>query len=84
MKKKIIFVAAAVFMAASVSVFTYISSERNAMDELFSANVEALANYEGFGRMCVPNAGLGNTPYTLCSTCRMGRTTIYSYSFCNN
>ena len=52
MKKKIIFVAAAVFMAASVSVFTYISSERNAMDELFSANVEALANVEnkdGFG-----------------------------------
>ena len=46
MKKKIIFAATAVFMAAAVSVFTYISSERNAMDELFSANVEALANTE--------------------------------------
>ena len=46
MKKKMIFAAAAVFMAASVSVFTYISSERNAMDELFNANVEALAQDE--------------------------------------
>ena len=84
MKKKIIFAATAVFMAAAVSVFTYISSERDAMDELFSANVEALANTEsGFGRMCVPNAGFGEKPYIICSTCRQSTTTIYSYSFCD-
>ena len=55
-KKKIIFAAAAVFMAASVSVFTYISSERNTMDGLFNANVEALAISES-GYQC-PNACL--------------------------
>ena len=59
MKKKIIFAATAVFMTASVSVFTYISSERNAMDELFNANVEALAHDEiVVGPLCMecPNA----------------------------
>ena len=76
-------IAGAVLLAVSMSALVCLKN-RNRADDLFSANVEAQATSEGFGRICVPNAGLGSTPYTLCSTCRMGRTTIYSYSFCNN
>lgn len=85
MKKTILFAVAAMIMAAMVFVFVCVNNERNSMDELFNANVEALANDEGGlgNRMCVPNSVLGDTPYILCYSCRLGRTTIYSYSYCN-
>lgn len=67
-----------------LSASVYVNNGRNSMDDLFNANVEALARNEGgFDRMCVPNAVLGSEYYILCSTCRPGRTTIYSYAFCN-
>ena len=86
MKKKIIFAAAAVFMAASVSVFTYISSERNAMDNLFNANVEALANSEigGSGVMCSQTGNKGKYYMKLCSNCggRKGCYEMDSVAYC--
>lgn len=46
MKKKVFLVAGAVFFAAAVSAIVYVNNERNSMDELFNANVEALASGE--------------------------------------
>ena len=46
MKKKIFLAAGAVLVAAAVSVFVCVNNERNSMDELFNANVEALADDE--------------------------------------
>lgn len=40
------------FVAAAVSVFVYVKNENNSMNELFNANVEALANNEGGGKKC--------------------------------
>ena len=80
--KKSIFLSVLAVLAAAVSVSVYMKNE-NPMDELFEANVEALAGGENFDRMCIPNAVLGSEYYVLCSTCRPGRTSIYSYSFCD-
>ncbi len=52
MKKKMIFAATAAFTAAAVSAFAYVSSERESMDELFNANVEALNKNESGGKVC--------------------------------
>ena len=86
MKKKIIFAAVAVFMAASVSVFAYISSERDAMYNLFNANVEALANSEigGSGVMCSQTGKSGDFCMKLCSNCdgKMGRYAMDAVAFC--
>ena len=46
MKKKVFLVAGAVLFAAAVSAIVYVNNERNSMDELFNANVEALASGE--------------------------------------
>jgi len=53
MKKKILIAAGAALAAAAVSVFVYANSGKNAMDDFFNANVEALAKGEtGIGRIC--------------------------------
>ena len=60
MKKNIFLAAGAVLVAAAVSVFVCVSNERNSMDELFNANVEALANNEGGGSQqcyCISDYG---------------------------
>jgi hypothetical protein len=56
MKKNILLAAGAVLVAAAVSVFVYVKNENNSMDELFNANVEALANNEeGISGTCCPD-----------------------------
>ena len=86
MKKKIIFAATAVFMAAAVSVFTYISSERDAMDNLFNANVEALANSEigGSASMCSQTRKPGHHRMYSCSNCggKKGDYAMDKVAFC--
>ena len=47
MKKTILLAAGAVLLAATVSTFVYVKNGSDSMDELFDANVEALANGEG-------------------------------------
>ncbi len=47
MKKRMFLAAGAVLVAAAVSAFVYVKNENNSMNELFNANVEALANNEG-------------------------------------
>ncbi len=47
MKRNILLAAGAMLVAAAVSAFVYVKNERNSMDELFNANVEALAEGEG-------------------------------------
>ena len=61
-------------MAAAVSAFVYVKNERNSMDELFNANVEALADDESSsssvcGKYCF------NKPSSICAS------TIYGYDF---
>lgn len=67
MKKKIFLVAGAVLVAAAVSVFVRIDNDRNSMDELFNANVEALVAGESSDsqacyRYCY------NKPSSVCSS----------------
>ena len=71
MKKHILLAAGAVLVVAAVSVFVYVKNERNSMDELFNANVEALAQQEtGLSILC------DNYSYVIvCKyTCVCGRT----------
>ena len=54
MKRKFIFVAGAVLVAVAVSVFVYIKNEKKSINELFNANVEALAKEEIIvGNLCM-------------------------------
>lgn len=46
MKRSLVLAAGAVLVAAAVSAFVYVSCGRNFMDDLFNANVEALASQE--------------------------------------
>lgn len=58
MKKKIIFAAGAVLVAAAVSAFVYVNNEKSSMSDLFNANVEALARIEtGILGHCMENYG---------------------------
>ena len=52
MKKRILLVAGAVLFAAAVSAIVYVNNERISMDELFNANVEALASSESGSGNC--------------------------------
>ena len=61
MKKKIIFAVGAVLVAAAVSAFVYVNNGRNSMDDLFNANVEALARNESGGCGHCYNGGPGST-----------------------
>ena len=47
MTKKIVLAAGAVLVAAAVSAFVCVNNGRTSMDDLFYANVEALADGEG-------------------------------------
>lgn len=46
MKRSLVLAAGAVLVAAAVSAFVYVNNGRNSMDDLFNANVEALASQE--------------------------------------
>ena len=71
MKKKVFLVAGAVFFAAAVSAIVYVNNERNSMDELFNANVEALARGEigGSRIMCSQSGTPGDHKMPLCTNC---------------
>ncbi len=49
MKKSFMIAAGAALAAIAVSVFVYVNNGKNEMDDLFYANVEALADNEGSG-----------------------------------
>ena len=87
MKTKLLFVGiGVVLLAAAVSILVYVNNGKNSMAEIFNANVEALANAEtGLGsRMCVyQSSSPGDQSYILCSTCKPGRTIVYSMAFCD-
>ena len=70
MKKKFVLIAGAVLPASSMSTLVYLKNENKA-DDLFWANVEALARSEssGLGRMCSQSGNSGNYYMVLCSNC---------------
>lgn len=47
MKKHMILAAGVALVTAAISVFAFVNNEKNSMDALFKANVEALADNEG-------------------------------------
>ncbi|MDE6871583.1 MAG: hypothetical protein K2J62_05605 [Bacteroidales bacterium] len=49
MKKALSIAAVAALVTAAVSISVYVNGGRNEMDDIFYANVEALANDEGGG-----------------------------------
>ena len=49
MKKSLLIAAGVALAAIAVSVFVYVNNGKNEMDDLFYANVEALADSEGGG-----------------------------------
>ena len=51
MRKKFFFIAVSAIVAVSAGIFAYLNSESKS-DDLFSANVEALADNEGSGTIC--------------------------------
>jgi len=54
MNTKFLFAAVAVLVAAAVSVFVCVNNKKNAMDDFFNANVEALAESEiVVGNLCM-------------------------------
>ncbi|MDE6871820.1 MAG: hypothetical protein K2J62_06860 [Bacteroidales bacterium] len=73
MKKALSIAAVAALVAAAVSISVYVNGGRNEMDDLFYANVEALANDEGIGRtMCLQSyMRVGyKYAYPSCTDCR--------------
>lgn len=46
MKKHMILAAGVALVTAAISVFAFVNNEKNSIDELFNANVEALADNE--------------------------------------
>ena len=70
MKKKFL-IAASAIVAVSAGVFAYLNSESKA-DDLFSANVEALADVEAGGRaICYSQYSLNDTMRCLeCGSCK--------------
>ena len=81
--KFVLLAAGAVLLAASVTTVVCANKSDGSMDDLFKANVEALARSESGGTICVHQSITpGDNPYVLCSTCRPGKTLIYSMSIC--
>ena len=85
--KKLIVVAVSAIVAVSAGIFAYQNSESN-YDDMFSANVEALADQEsgGFGPMCSQTGTPGNFMMKRCSNCN-GPLRSYAMdyvAFCNN
>ena len=71
MKKTFLLAAGAALLAAAVSAFVYVKNENNAMNNLFEANVEALARGEigGSRIMCSQSGTPGDHIMPLCSNC---------------
>ncbi len=72
MKKSLLTAAGAALVAIAVSVFVYVNNGKNEMDDLFYANVEALARNEGV------SGG------TLCLQSYISVGTKYAYPSCDN
>ena len=87
-KKSLLIAAGAAFAAIAVSVFVYVNNGKNEMDDLFYANVEALADDEGggFGPMCSQSGTPGTYRMKLCSHCKgsMGNFAMDYVAFCVN
>ena len=71
MKKTFLLAAGAALLAAAVSAFVYVKNENNAMNNLFEANVEALARGEigGSRIMCSQSGTPGDHKLPLCTNC---------------
>ena len=64
--KTILFAAGAVLLAASAFTFASVNTSNDPMDDLFEANVEALASYEGLPvRTCYIDNWSGEYAYAL-------------------
>ncbi len=88
MKKSFLIAAGAALAAIAVSVFVYANNGKNEMDDLFYANVEALARNEGggFGPICSQTGYRGTHYMKLCSNCSvpMGNYDNSRVAFCAN
>ncbi|MDE7127729.1 MAG: hypothetical protein K2O58_07540 [Bacteroidales bacterium] len=71
MKKALSIAAVAALVAAAVSISVYVNSVKNEMDDLFYANVEALARGEGGGHAICYSSYIpsDNMRSLLCVTC---------------
>ncbi len=88
MKKSLLTAAGAALASIAVSVFVYVDNGKNEMDDLFYANVEALARNEGggFGKICSQTGTLGTHRMKLCSNCNdsLGNYAMDMVAFCVN
>ena len=82
MKKKIIlFAAGVVLLAATVTTFVCTNRSNDPMDDLFKANVEALASYEGLPvRTCYIENWTGEYGYALFCDTATSESMIYPCS----
>ena len=79
MKKALSIAAVAALVAAAVSISVYVNSGRNEMDDLFYANIEALANDEGVSvKECYTKIYGSYQSYTLFCDDKTSTSTIYS------
>ena len=71
MKNKIVIAVGTFILTAGMAAFVFASSERNVMENLFDANVEALARSEsGSKAMCYSQYSVNDTMRCLeCGTC---------------
>ena len=72
MTKKVIIAEGALIVTAAVSAFTYAFNERDVKDDLFDANVEALARSEGSGKaICYSQHSVNDSMRCLeCGSCK--------------
>ncbi|MCM1502616.1 MAG: NVEALA domain-containing protein [Bacteroidales bacterium] len=83
MRKKFLVAVGAAIVTAAVSVFVYVNNEKDSMDDLFFANVEALARgEESLGKFCVKNGKPGTVKRHDCKSCRMDSFDPFSYAYC--
>ena len=69
MRKKFFFIAVSAIVAVSAGIFAYLNSESRS-DDMFSANVEALARDESRGVKCFYQLTADpNDQVTYCGTC---------------
>ena len=87
MKNKFVLLAAgAVLLAASVTTFVCANKSNDSMDDLFKANVEALARNESGGSsvMCSQTDNPGTYPMKSCKNCggEIGNYAMDSVGYC--
>ena len=85
MKNKFVLLAAgAVLLAASVTTFVCTNKFNGSMDDLFKANVEALARNESGGIMCLQYMGEYDLtqPRVYCKTCTKIYSTATTFAIC--